>query len=139
VILVSKVKNFHKIFFFTKSQWCHFHCWNDFRGVNYTAEIYMTPLNLKQTLLVIFLQWQISPYYTSNIITEKSWDLPRPHFLFQRCQWHQRNRFRRLSKWLSWRIWCHMQNSFSLLIRDLYGGWLMKKPRVKNLWHCLFN
>jgi hypothetical protein len=64
---------------------------------------------------------------------KKSWGLPRPHFLFQCCKWHLWNRFWRLSKRLSLRIRCHLQNGFSLLIRDKNGVDWWKKPKVKNL------
>jgi hypothetical protein len=50
--------------------------------------------------------------------------LARPHFR----QWHCWNRFWRLSKRLSRQIQCHMQNGFSLLIRDIYGvNWWKKR------------
>jgi hypothetical protein len=63
--------------------------------------------------------------------------MPRPHFRFQRCQWHHWNRFWRLSKQLSRRIRCHMQNSFSLLIRDM--GLIDEKNRGSKITcYCPF-
>jgi hypothetical protein len=49
------------------------------------------------------------------------------------------NRFWRLSKRLSRRSRCHMQNGFNLLIRDIYGVDWWKKPRSKISCYCPFN
>jgi hypothetical protein len=113
--------------------WCQWHRWN-----------------LKQTLQVLFLPFKgkssknISmaniPILVQVLEAEKSWGLPRPHFRFQRCQWHSWNRFWRLSKRLSLRIRCHtgMQNGFSLLIKDIYGVDWWKSRESKISCNCPF-
>jgi hypothetical protein len=122
--------------------WCQWHRWNFrpdpyicFRGVIDTAEIVssvsMTPLKPPWS-------WNEKYYMDFN------------HKIFfaefQRCHWHRWNRFRRLSKRLSRRIWTHMRNGFSLLIRDRYGvDWWKKTESRKSrdtvpstkIWHLL--
>jgi hypothetical protein len=63
-------------------------------------------------------------------LKQKSWGLPRPQ---QRCQWYHWNRFWRLSKWLSPRIRCHMQNGFSI-----YGVDWWKNRGSKISSYCPF-
>jgi hypothetical protein len=115
---------------------CHWHRLNDFRGVNDTAEINVTPLKSQTDFT--------SPYSSvKGKIQRKYFNGKYPHTTvykylkqkkvggsktFQRCQWHRWNRFCRLSKRLSRRIRCHMQNGFSLLIIDKYGVDWWKKP-----------
>jgi hypothetical protein len=127
-------------------QQCNWHRWNNFRGVNGTAEtisaVSMTPLklmwhhwNLKQTLQVLFLPLQGKSSKNISMATIPIlFKLPRPHFRFQRWFW-------RLSKRLSRRIRRHMQNGFSMLIRYIqYIGLIDEKNRESKFsWHCPFN
>jgi hypothetical protein len=113
---------------------CHWRRWNDFRGVIDTAETDTAEMISAVSLTPLKSWWWQSEKFHRDINY-------RIFFAeFQRCSWHRWNRFWRLSKRLSRRIRCHMQNGFSLLIRDIYGvDWWKKNRGSKISCYCPFN
>jgi hypothetical protein len=71
----------------------------NFRGVNDTAEINVTPLKSRTDFTSPFssVKGKIQQKYFNSkyphtiqvLEAEKSWGLPRPYFRFQRCQYHR--------------------------------------------------
>jgi hypothetical protein len=91
-------------------QRCHWHGWNEFRGVNYTVKMTMTTMT-KASVVSLTLQKR-----------------------FQRCHWHHWNS--NIFDYLG--DTKHMRNGYNMLIRDLGGFDLCDKLTFKKSTQTMY-
>jgi hypothetical protein len=149
--LLQSTEKFHKdVDHYKNFQWHRRKCYDnhveDFSSINYTAEtIYALSMTLKQTspyLLwkeksaKIFHGWIINfsilRYSYTSTLFKKCWELPTPHFRFQRIG------FKPSIRDMGAVNWRKFHDSFSLIIlKYLAFLWHLIKRRCEIFYLCI--